>query len=129
MSPPFAWYQWGHEIKAARFNLFFQACRWWGYELEVPVDEESVYSFDPLLNWLSGTCTVHAPLWSDARVMAVLHNQNEWLTPDEIAQRYTYPEMYVEAVLWPKIYSTYRTQQMVPIASAVASPQTESPLA
>jgi hypothetical protein len=116
MSPPFAWYQWGHEIKAARFTLFFRACRWLGHEMEVPVNEHGVYAFDPLLNWLCGISRPQTALWSDAKVMALHAHDIERLSPYEIAERYTYPEMYVEDVLWHKVYTVTPPRLPLPVS-------------
>lgn len=48
MSPPFALFQFGHEIKAARYELFFRFARACGWELEEVVGENGMYEFDPL---------------------------------------------------------------------------------
>lgn len=52
-SPPFALYQLGHEIKAARFAVFFNVLAAWGVRLEQPVGPDGVYVFEPGLRWLA----------------------------------------------------------------------------
>lgn len=101
-SPPFALYQFGHEIKAARFDLFYRACRGVGFNLEAPVQADGTYVFDPLLRWLAqrlGRADSAPPqaLRNDADVQAAAMHQRFSL--EQIAVEYTYPLLYVEEVL------------------------------
>jgi len=111
-TPPFAWYQFGHEIKVARYDLFYRLCRWCGNNIEAPVNQDGTYKFDPLicrvrerLNSKNVTPN-NAPLWTDQEVInditSKLSHQEVPSAPD-IASRYTYPVKYVQEVLLPQI--------------------------
>lgn len=103
-SPPFAVYQLGHEIKAARFELFFRAARWLGRELEAPVAADGVYRFDPALRWLrerlgAPPARPAGQLLSAAEMRAAC---NDPAVPAAVwAARFTVPQLYVEEVLLP----------------------------
>lgn len=101
-SPPFALYQLGHEIKAARFELFYRACGWFGVKLEAPVQADGTYAFDPLLQWFAQRMgrAISPPkpaLHTDVDVQAAAKHQP--LLVEQIAVEYTYPVLYVEEVL------------------------------
>jgi len=120
--PPFALYQLGHEIKAARFELFGRCGRWLGWEWEQPVQADGAYAFDPALRWLGERLgyfcpTPPRPLWSEAEALAEIKRDPTLSTaPIEIlAQRFTFPLSYVEEVLLP------RARQAASQASATLS--------
>ena len=108
-SPPFALYQLGHEIKAARFELFFRLGRALGLDLEAPVLADGTYQFDPLLKWLRArlgqTAAPPPPLWTPAAALADLAREPgaAALSAAAIATRYTFPLSYVEEVLLPAL--------------------------
>ncbi len=107
-SPPFAWYQFGHEIKVARYALFFIVCRKLGFDLEEPVRADGTYNFDPLIKWLKSKLrpveerTNQHPLWSDEELIVHLASQ-PLVDPYTIASRYAYPLKYVEDILMPRL--------------------------
>jgi hypothetical protein len=99
---PFALYQFGNEIKSARYDLFHRLLANVGLDYDWPVQEDGTYLFDPLLIRVSGKAApAGRPLWSDAEVIADLSGCH--LTAHEIAERYTYPLEYIEDVLLPAI--------------------------
>ncbi len=109
-TPPFALYQLGHEIKAARFEIFFRCCRALGFNLEAPLVADGTYQFDPALAWLAAqlgrAVPPHSrPLWNDAEVLVALAQDPEAgsLSIEDIATRYTYPRIYVEEISFPAI--------------------------
>lgn len=104
-SLPYAWYQFGHECKVARYDAFFRLMRYLGWEFEMPVPEDGVYRFDPLLNRLAlrRSAPVLRPLWTDAEVIADLARQRPLPSAEAIAARYTYPLKYVEDVLLAQV--------------------------
>lgn len=106
-SLPFTFYQFGHEIKAARYDLFFRLARWLGFELETRVSADGTYSFDPLLGWLQQRRReqpAQRPLCTDEELLKEVTaelRQGKQVTPLAVATRYTYPLLYVNQVLWP----------------------------
>jgi hypothetical protein len=108
---PYALFQFGHEIKAARHDAFYRVLRRVGANVEAKVCADGTFRFEPLMGWLEA----HArravvlqppPLWSDDEVIADIVRQGkagERLTAFDVAARYTYPLKYVEEVLLPKI--------------------------
>ncbi len=111
-SLPYTWYQFGHEIKAARYDLFYRACRWIGFNLEEPVREDGTFRFDQLIHWLEmklgheSAELIQRPLWTDKEVISeIVAKLEEHEIPSalEIAVRYTYPLKYVQEVLLPII--------------------------
>jgi hypothetical protein len=107
-SPPYAWFQFGHEIKVARYEIIFRLVGLFGLRLEQPVRENGSYEFEPLLGYVAAkfgwqTEQPMRPLWSDAEVIADVMKGNFKLTPQQIAERYAYPLCYVEEVLVEKI--------------------------
>lgn len=107
--PPYAWYQFGHEIKVARYDFFFRVLRGLGLQLEQPVGEDGRYAFEPLRRWLGGKGPSARPLWSDDEVLAALRGCCPLPSAEWIAERYTYPLRYVEAVLLPKLSQSHDT--------------------
>ena len=112
---PFTLYQFGHEIKAARFNCFYRFFRLLRINLEETVREDGTYEFEPLLNRLlkiqSGSTRKKSQvLWSDDAVVrdVIYRKRNgKCITPIDIARQYTYPLSYIEEVLWPKISKSF----------------------
>jgi hypothetical protein len=107
-SPPYVWYQFGHEIKASRYDFLYRILRRLGFNLEEPVCEDGTYRFDRLIGWLEDRLGLPAPekrpLWNDKEVVVdVLKNGAVDWSAQAIAERYTYPLIYVEEVLMEKI--------------------------
>jgi hypothetical protein len=106
-SLPYAWYQFGHEIKVARYDLFYRICRWLGLNIEETVREDGTFRFDHLMNWLGLKLSNESnqrPLWSDEEVILDIEASSaEIPSAMEIAARYTYPLNYVQEVLLPEI--------------------------
>jgi hypothetical protein len=109
LCPLYAIYQFGHEIKSARYDTFFRIARWFGYELEERVQSDGTYKFDPfakivLKNRLAVTIRKFRSLWTDDEV---IKDMEGCPIPSalEIAEKYTYPLIYVQEVLLPKILS------------------------
>jgi hypothetical protein len=109
-SLPFALYQLGHEIKAARFEIFYRCCQAFGVYFEVPVQADGTYQFDVIFAWLDARLgrtpvSINRPLWNDTEVIQALLSapKNANLSAKDIALTYTYPLIYVEKVLEPAI--------------------------
>jgi hypothetical protein len=107
LCPLYAVYQFGHEIKSARYDAFFRLAGWLGHRLEEPVRADGTYEFDPLArtilkNHLKAISKNSRTLWTDDEVIKDLEGCP---IPSalEIAVRYTYPLIYVQEVLLPKI--------------------------
>jgi len=101
--PLFAIYQFGHEIKSARFDVFFRIIRWLGYNLEETVRSDGSYNFDPLAKAiLKMKVNESRALWTDNEVVAAVARKPV-LHDLEIAEQYTYPLVYVKEVLLPII--------------------------
>jgi hypothetical protein len=100
LCPLYAIYQFGHEIKSARYEAFYRLLTWLGLPAEQPVRADGTYAFEPLASTLglSARQAGARPLWSDEEVLREL-DENSSLSALEIAQRYTYPLVYVEEVL------------------------------
>lgn len=103
---PFSLYQLGHEIKVARYEIFFRLCRWLRWDLEAYVRADGTYEFDPALVWLTAWVTREKtlptrPLWNDAELVciAIRDPSIATLSTEQLAMRYTYPRPYVEEVL------------------------------
>jgi hypothetical protein len=114
-SPLYAWYQFGHEIKVARYDLLYRLLRWLGWDVEQQVQADGTYPFDPLLDWIEkkrGQPDVEPgqrPLWSDSETVQDVAQRiaaGEALSALDIATQYTYPLKYVDEVLMGKIQSS-----------------------
>jgi hypothetical protein len=111
--PPFAFYQFGHEIKSARFGIFFKLARAFGLELEQYVQKDGVYLFDPLISKMGYLLGLEdkpndIPIQDDPAAIfetAARINQGQKITPSMVAEEFSYPLLYVEEVLWQKIES------------------------
>ena len=123
LSPPYAWFQFGHEIKAARYDLFYRMMRWLGWDVEGWVQADGTAQFDRTLHWLAARLGVLARqpqrrLWTDEEVAADIRKRGQPLPPaDALAHLYTYPQAYVEEVLLGKLHAEPVPQQ------AAISPQ------
>lgn len=109
LCPLYAIYQFGHEIKSARYDTFFRITRWFGCELEEHVQSGGTYKFDPfaktvLKSRLTFTTRNTRSLWTDEEVIKDMEGY-PIPSPLEIAEKYTFPVIYVQEVLLPKIQS------------------------
>ena len=107
LCPIYAVYQFGHEIKSARFDAFYRIARWLGYEFEENVRADGTYDFDPfakavLKSYLKSTTKDFRALWVDNEVIEDIEGE-PLPSALEIAERYTYPLIYVQEELLPKI--------------------------
>jgi hypothetical protein len=109
-SPPYAWYQFGHEIKVARYDAFYRILRGGGLNLEPPLSRDGTVYSDPILRqieaWLTGSQPHHSiePMLSDNEVIRQIMTTH--LDAEQIAVRYAYPLRYVEEVLLPNACRT-----------------------
>ena len=111
-SPPYAVFQFGHEIRVARLHLFYLVLRRLGADVEYKVNADGTFQFDQFICWLQkrfGCAQALAgqrPLYSDDEVIAEVlcsYNAGEMIVAQDIASHYTYPLKYVEEVLLNKI--------------------------
>jgi len=107
LCPLFAIYQFGHEIKSARYDAFFRVARWLGHELEEPVQADGTYKFDPFAKIIiRGRPKLKnndsRSLWTDDEVLKQIAD-DPIPSALEIAEKYTYPLIYVKEVLLSKL--------------------------
>jgi hypothetical protein len=112
--PTYALYQFGHEIKAARYDFFYRALRWFKFDIEPQIQADGTFPFDQFFGYIE--CKLGKiqparpnPLWSDQDVIADVRRRTtggEYLSTLDIAVEYTYPLKYVEEVLIGSIQST-----------------------
>jgi hypothetical protein len=108
---PYAIYQFGHEIKAARYDTFYRLLRMIRIDIEPKVQQDGTFSFDQFINWLarhlrnSDANANQSTLLTDEEVINQVLNRwdVETLNALQIAQAFTYPLKYVEEVLWSSI--------------------------
>jgi len=111
LCPLFAIYQFGHEVKSARYDAFYRLARGLGYDQEEYVCADGTYHFDPFAKTILKRCSRDSvemcrPLWTDEEVLQDVENCPV-PTAFEIAETYTFPLKYVQEVLLSKI-ETYR---------------------
>ncbi len=105
--PSYALYQFGHEIKAARYDFFFRLLRGLGMDVEPKVQADGTFSFDIIISFLECKLAKRQPLpkselWTDEAVIEDVRRRVEMgdnLSALDIALQYTYPLKYVEEVL------------------------------
>jgi hypothetical protein len=110
-SPPYAWYQFGHEIKAARYEITYRLLRACGLEVEPHIQADGTFPFEQGLHFLKRRFGGNAlpeerPLWTDAEVVLDLSGRainRQPISSNEVAAYYTYPLKYVEEVLLPQL--------------------------
>ncbi|HYF66334.1 MAG TPA: hypothetical protein VD886_26125 [Herpetosiphonaceae bacterium] len=104
-SPPYAWYQVGHELKAASFAPVYWLLRRLGRDAEGLVGADGTYDFDSALALLGASPRPdQRPLWSDDEVVSDQRAApGQTPSPLDIARRYAYPLVYVEEVLFPRL--------------------------
>jgi len=109
-SPPYAIFQFGHEIRVARLHFFYGVLRWLGLDVEEKVAADGTFQFDQFIFWLMRRLGQDAPAkgYLCTHAEAIQDIQQHWKageTPSarEIAVRYTYPMKYVEEVLLPAL--------------------------
>lgn len=105
LCPLFSIYEFGHEIKSARYEVFYKLTRWIGIELEQPVCEDGTNNFDVLAKTLvkfRSNPDGCRPLLTDQEVLKQI-KENRDLSALSIAEKYTYPLVYVREILLPKI--------------------------
>jgi len=104
---PYAVFQFGHELKAARYDWFYRFMRRLGVNLEETVRADGDSQFDPLIVWLDERLGRRAPpalrsLWSDDETIADIRRRQalgETLSALTVAEQYAYPLKYVEEIL------------------------------
>ena len=107
-SPPYTWYQLGHEIKVARYHVYHALLARLGFKIEQFIQSDGTYLFDPLLirlaaslGWMDGW-EFSEPMKSNEEVIHEIIDQSrgECLpSAQQIAETYCYPIRYVEEVL------------------------------
>jgi hypothetical protein len=101
--PPYAWYQFGHQIKAARYKLFYELCRGLWRNLETPVLCDGAVEPEPLLHFWFKLGRARRPLWSETEVRQAVTDMPVEVSSEEIAVRFTLPLLYVKEVLRPRL--------------------------
>jgi hypothetical protein len=119
--PTYALYQFGHEIKAARYDFFYRVLRCLHLDIEPKVQADGAFPFEQDISWLKwllfGTPRAkQPPLWRDEdAIIDIRHRMahGEKLQALDIALQYTYPLKYVEEVLVGLISSHKDSQHIV----------------
>lgn len=109
--PRFAFYQFGHEIKVARYDCFYRVLRLLGIDIEPKVLADGTFQFDHILKWLEARLYRQPPvapplLWTTADALNDVQRrtaQGEVLSPMDIAVSYTFPLKFVQEVLLTEI--------------------------
>lgn len=105
---PYIVYQFGHEIKDARYGQFYALLHHLHLHIEEHVLADGTYRQDHLFRWLERRFrhqtadNICRPLWEDSEVIRDVHyraQRGEVMSPQEITSRYVYPSEYVEDVL------------------------------
>ena len=121
-SPPFAWYQFGHKIKAASHDLVLRALGLLGVACEAPLRADGTYPFE-----YDAAEHREGRLWIDDAALRDIRRRlaaGEALSALDIAQRYAYPRCYVVDVLLPRLHGAPDLQDdpnAASIALAVAT--------
>jgi hypothetical protein len=109
-SPPYAIFQFGHEIRVARLHFFYGVLRWLGLDIEEKVSADGTFQFDQFIFWVVRHLGQEVPakrcLCTDAEAIKDIQhrwNAGETLGTREIAVQYTYPLKYVEEVILPAL--------------------------
>lgn len=110
-SPTYALYQFGHEIKAARYDFFYRVLRRLKLDIEPKVQADGTFPFDQGVAWLNAAIfgiqiPDQAPLWQDRDVIEDVKRrmeQGESFTALDIAIQFTYPLKYVNEVLMDRL--------------------------
>ena len=111
-SPPFALFQFGHEIRVARLSIFYGVLRWLGADIERKVWADGTFQTDQMIFWLrqrfSRSPQIEPrPLSTDEEVLsdmtAAMMEGRALPTAQMLAARYVYPVKYIEEVLLPHI--------------------------
>jgi hypothetical protein len=98
--PPYAVFQFGHEIRVARLHLFYLVLRWLGADVEYKVNADGSFQFDQFICWLKNrfgcaqALAGQRPLYSDDEVIAEVllsYNAGKTILAQDIASHYTYP--------------------------------------
>lgn len=113
LMPPFALFQFGHEIKSARYELFLRFLRAFRWNLETPIRADGQFDFDPLIQRFVPRVR-GSVLPDDAQTIGSIIprlTNGETVTPMDVASEFVYPLTYVEQVLWDKIMR--QRQEMV----------------
>jgi hypothetical protein len=105
--PTYALYQFGHEIKAARYDFFYRVLRYLKFDIEPVVQADGTFPFDQFFSYIERKLgrlpsSPQNYLWADQNVIADVKSRityGEQLTTLDIAVQYTYPLKYVEEVL------------------------------
>ncbi len=112
-SPPYAIFQFGHEIRVARLHLFYSLLHLMGADVEEKVSADGTFQFDQFIFYLARRLGDHIPkqryLYADDEVVEDIlcrYHENETIMAEEVASCYTYPVKYVQEVLLEKIAAT-----------------------
>ncbi|MBA3870214.1 MAG: hypothetical protein H0X30_13800 [Anaerolineae bacterium] len=105
--PTYAIYQFGHEIKAARYDCFYRVLRRFKLDIEPQIQADGTFPFDQFFGYIERKMgkvqsVVSNHLWSDEDVIADVRRRQsggEQLSTLDIAGQYTYPLKYVEEIL------------------------------
>lgn len=109
--PPYALFQFGHEIRVARLHFFYSLLRRAGLDVEEKVRADGAFEFDQIIHRLERRLGRQAdpaqrPLYTDDEAIADVLCRDAaggTTTLEDVARSYIYPMPYVEQVLWPKI--------------------------
>lgn len=110
---PYAYYQFGHEIKAAGHDLWLRLVWVLSFDQEDKVDSQGVFHFN------ERPASVEQ-LWSESELFQALSERlkhGETLIAEQIAQEYTFPLLYIKEVVLPQL------AHQQPIHYAISCPE------
>ncbi|MFN8413796.1 MAG: hypothetical protein U0Z26_15555 [Anaerolineales bacterium] len=100
----FSVYQFGHEIKSARYEIFYKLMRAIGLDFEQPIRQDGTHNFDVFAKRIFYNETKIHSLKSIEEVVEDFSKES-LLHPLQIADKYQLPMIFVEEVLLQKFKS------------------------
>lgn len=105
LCPLFGIYQFGHEIKSARYEIFYKFMRRIGLNCEQIVCANGMYSFDVLASFILGNKKNCESMKSESELLSQLYSEQKPFSSIEIAKKYHLPLIYVQEEIMPIILS------------------------
>ena len=105
LCPIFCVYQFGHEIKSARYEIFYKLMRRIGLNCEQFVCANGVHSFDVLASFIFGDKKNCESMKPEGELLSQLYSEQQPFSAIEIAKKYHLPLIYVQEEILPIILS------------------------
>lgn len=105
LCPIFCVYQFGHEIKSARYEIFYKLMRRIGLNYEQFVCADGMHSFDVLASFIFGDKKNCESMKPEGELLSLLYSEQKPFSAIEIAKKYHLPLIYVQEEILPIILS------------------------